>query len=162
MTLIDRHLVVLRVALFQFITQFRDRAACGADLSQHPERDHAIGLNQEFTIERRINHRLDTNAITDVEFVRFVTLHFRQSVDELQFIADSQAILGHVHYAAGSHILALSEHFPRNGATGVPQFLTTAVAALAIHAHHAAGLAWLHPTDMTLSVDDFRPCHIVG
>ena len=113
-------MIVLLVCLFDSFAQLCYGQAVCFHLPQQPEGDHAIGLDDELPIERRIGHRLDGDFVTHVDSIGLGELLAGQAIDEVEFVAHAEAVLGDMGRAFVGDVLALRVGLPVVGTDRFP------------------------------------------
>ena len=128
-----RNLVVFLVELIQGVAELRHGAAGGMDLAQQPQRDRAVGLDEQIAVDFRIGERFDLDLVAHVEPVGRGRFFARQAVGHVELIVDAEAVLGHVGQPGVADVFALGVGLPVDRAGRFPAAPTTVAVGEAIH-----------------------------
>ena len=132
-----RNLVVLLVEFVQSVAKLGDGAAGGMDLPQQPQRNRAVGLEDQIAVQVGIGERLDANLVAHVQLVGHRGFLARQAVGHVELIVDAEPILGHVGEPGMADVFALGIGLPGNR----PRRFPTAPATVAGGRVHATDVA---------------------
>ena len=126
----DRRLFVkFRIQLIELLAKLLNGKTGGSHFAEQPQRDGAIGLNDEFAVKLLIGEGIDLHNVAHVQTIR-IGLHIAsQPVNAFQLIIDSQAVNGHVRFAPVAHIFALGVGLPIDGPHRLPAFVAAVAAA---------------------------------
>ena len=106
------NLVVFLVEFIQRVAELGYRAAGGVDLAQQPQRDRAVGLDEQIAVELRIGERLHADLVAHVQLVGIGRFLARKPVDHVELIVDAEAIFGHVGKPLMADVFALGIGLP--------------------------------------------------
>ena len=79
---------------------------------KQPQRDGAVGLDDQVAIDFRIGERFDANLVAHVEAVGRRGFVPRQAVGHVELVVNAKAIFGHVRQAVVADVFALGIRLP--------------------------------------------------
>ena len=100
-------MVVLPIGFFHAFTQLGDGQTVCLYLAEEAKGDHAIGLDDYVSIERGVGHGLDGDFVSDVDPIGFGEFLAGQTIDEIELVAHTKAILSNVGSSITGDVLAL-------------------------------------------------------